>query len=79
MTMQEKLDKLIEGQSTQNVALAKIQVDLAHHIKRSDAHEVHLKEQDKKIIKIWYILIAGAAAGVSEYGAVLLKWLGVTI
>lgn len=76
MKMHDKLDKLVEGQAEQNIMLAKIQVDLAHHIKRSDAHEKHLYEQDKKINKIWYVLIAGAAAGVTEYGATLLKWLG---
>lgn len=74
--MQDKLDKLIDGQAEQNVMLAKMQVDIAHHIKRSDQHEIHLKQQDTKIQKIWYVLIAGAAAGISEYGATLIKWLG---
>lgn len=77
--MHDKLDKLVDGQAEQKVILAQIRVDLAHHIKRSDQHEIHLKEQDKKINKIWYVLIAGAAAGVSEYGGILLKWLGVMI
>lgn len=76
MKIHDKLDKLVDGQAEQNVVLAKIQVDLAHHIKRSDAHEEHLKKQDSKINRIWYVLIAGAAAGVSEYGAVIIKYLG---
>jgi hypothetical protein len=76
MKIHDKLDKLIESNSEQQIILAKMQVDLAHHIKRSDQHEEHLKMQDKKIQKIWYILIAGAAAGISEYGAIFLKWLG---
>lgn len=76
MKLHEKLDKIIENQSKQEVVLGKMQVDLAHHIKRSDLHEIHLKEQDKKIIKIWYVLIAGAAAGISEYGLQIVKWLG---
>lgn len=76
MKIHEKLDKVIESQAKHEVILAKMQVDLAHHIKRSDLHEVHLKDQDKKINKIWYVLIAGAAAGISEYGTYLIKWLG---
>ena len=76
MKMQDKLDKLIDGQAEQNVTLGRMQVDIAHHIKRSDAHELHLKEQDKKIQKIWYFIIAGASAGAAEYGTTIFKWLG---
>lgn len=76
MSIDNKLDKIIDVQNSHSVVMAKMEVDLAHHIKRSDLHEEHLKKQDKKIEKIWYILIASAAMVSSKFGPEFLKWLG---
>jgi L-lactate utilization protein LutC len=76
MSTDQKLDKILETQSNHSVTLGKMEVDLKHHIKRSDNHEVYLQKQDKSITKIWYVLIAGAAAGITEYGTIIIKFLG---
>lgn len=76
MNNDQKIDKLLDIQNQHGIVLAKIETDLRHHIKRSDQHEEHLKSQDAKIQRIIYLLIAGAAAGISEYGASILKYIG---
>ena len=49
--------KIVEALNKIEVRLASIEVDLHHHIKRSDNHEEQLKEQSKWI----NILLMGAA------------------
>lgn len=75
MGVEDKLDKIIEKQSEMTVTLAKMEVDLAHHIKRSDSHEERMEKQDKKIDKMWYIIIALALGGAGSTAPQLIKLL----
>jgi hypothetical protein len=62
----ERLDKILQQIQVIQIDISKMQVDLAHHIKRSDAHEVdisHLK-------KVKYMM-AGALSLISIVGTVL--------
>lgn len=68
MSIEPKVDKLLEKQHEMNVTMARIEVDLAHHIKRSDKHE-------KQIDRLWYILMAIFAGGGAKFGPDLLKTL----
>lgn len=68
MSVEDKLDKMIDKQSEMLVSLGRIEVDLAHHIKRSDSHEERMEAQDKKIDKLWYVVIAMALGGATAGG-----------
>ena len=59
-------------QSIKNIEilLAKIEVDVRHHIKRTDILE-------SKVQRIWYLVLLGAGAGIAEFGPGLFKLLGV--
>lgn len=76
MSIEQKLDKIIEIQTEQRVTLAAMETDLRHHIKRSDAHELKLDKQDKLINRLWLAvaLLFGAGAGSSTPS--ILKWIG---
>jgi len=52
-----------------NITLAKMEVDVRHHIKRTDALE-------SKVQKIWYLVVLGAGAGAAQYGPTVLKLIG---
>lgn len=52
------------------ILLAKIEVDIRHHIKRTDILE-------SKVQRIWYLVLLGAGAGIAEFGPGLFKLLGV--
>jgi hypothetical protein len=71
--VEDKLDKIIEKQSEMTVTLAKMEVDLAHHIKRSDSHEERMDKQDKKMDKLWYVIIAIALGGAGGFAPELVK------
>lgn len=68
VSVEAKIDKMLDKQNEMNVTMAKIEVDLAHHIKRSDKHE-------KQIDRLWYILMAIFAGGGAKFGPELLKTL----
>lgn len=83
MSVEEKLDKILDKQSDMAVTLARVEVDVAHHIKRSDMHEAQLKEQaeklgtqNDKISKLWYAVVGLAGAGIGNAGPNILKYLG---
>jgi hypothetical protein len=73
MRLNDKLDKIIDKQSDISMTLAKMEVDLAHHIKRSDSHEERMEKQDKKIDKIWWIVIAMALGGAGGFAPEIIK------
>lgn len=73
MGVEDKLDKIIEKQSEMTITLAKMEVDIAHHIKRSDSHEERMEKQDKKMDKIWYIIIAMALGGAGGFAPDIIK------
>ena len=55
--MSTKDDKVVEALNKIEIRLASIEVDLRHHIKRSDQHEQSIQKQNKLI----NTLIIGAA------------------
>lgn len=71
--VEEKLDKVLDKQADMNVILAKMEVDLAHHIKRSDQHEERMDAQDKKMDKMWWVIIAIALGGAGGLAPEILK------
>lgn len=76
MSLENKLDKLLEMSMEQKVDIAAMKVDLSHHIKRSDAHEKQLADQQSKINKLWLVVSLLGGAGIGNAGPSILKFLG---
>jgi hypothetical protein len=76
MDTSDKLDKIIEKQNEHSVILGQIQIDVLHHIKRTDLHEQHLKRNETKLNGIIYTLAFTAGVLIKEFGFNILKIIG---
>ena len=70
--LEGKVDKCLDKINNVDRIQQAIEVDLRHHIKRTDLLE-------SKTNKIWYLILLGAGAGIAEYGTGILKLLGLII
>ena len=66
----EQLNNIYKSIHNIEKTLATMEVDVRHHIKRTDMLE-------SKVQKIWYLVVLGAGAGLAEWGPSILKILGV--
>lgn len=76
MSLEEKIDKILQNQAYDRVVMARMETDLRHHIKRSDAHELQLKDQQTTITRLWFAIAALFGAGAGNAGPAIMKWLG---
>lgn len=72
----DKVDKIFEMVSEMKVTLARVEVDLAHHIKRSDQHEERLDKQRNTINKLWIVIAALVGGAVGNEFPAIMKLLG---
>jgi len=70
--LEGKVDKCLDKINSVDKTQQAIEVDLRHHIKRTDMLE-------KKTNKIWYLILLGAGAGIAQYGTSILKILGLIL
>lgn len=68
----EKLEDIREELARINVVQAKMEKEIAYHIRRTDLLE-------SKVNKVWYLVLLGAGFAMAEYGATILKLMGLIL
>ena len=76
MNAPAQLAKILENITEIRVTMASMEVDLKHHIKRSDAHEKKLDKQENIINKLWIGIALLAGAGASSVAPEIMKLIG---
>lgn len=71
--MSTKDDKVVEALNKIEIRLASIEVDLRHHIKRSDQHEQLINRQSKLINTLIIGAAVTAGAGLKAIAPVVMK------